>query len=886
MDSATLERVSQALADRYTVEQTIGRGGMATVLRATDRKHGRAVAIKVLDPEIGQSVSPERFEAEIRVTAALQHPHLLPLFDSGEAGARLFYVMPFVEGESLRTRLDRERQLPLADVVRLTTAMAHALDYAHSRGVLHRDLKPENILLQAGQPIIADFGIALATQRAPGARITQTGFSVGTPQYMSPEQASGERDLDARSDQFALAAVVYEMLTGEPPFSGATPAIVMTRLMTERPRPVHVTRPQVPVAVHAAVDKALSFAPADRFTTSGAFAEALAVGSVATTPASVVTAALPARARGIGRWVAIGAATVALAAAAVAWTRRVPTSGAPAAAAARGHVVLTVPTGASGATALAARVDDALAQALGQLPWLQVRTASSALATDDAVLGAARAAGAGYVAITSLLPSADGGGELRMKVMDVARGTLVRQLPSASIASASNPATIAGIVAPLAVVIGFTTNRHLGADVLPRDRMPQLDAFVAFTEALDEFRMASSPLRADPSIVAMRRAVAKDTSFLQAKLWLGALYGWTAYLARRDGGVERADTVLRWAEDGLARGTRHEQVLAELARSQVNELESRALDALRAEVARAPRSPLRRMLVSRLIEINRPYEALRLTRAYITAVQQSGDSVERATLWNEWSSEAELWHYTGHYDSTLATVRRTFGTRSADLALRNTELYALAALGRVEEAERLLAQIESTPSDGSVLGFVGNTYSTLAIEFAAHGYPEPARRVAEQGVRWFEFNREASRDDVAVGLRKALLEEFLGRQAAAESTARRIAVAPGANEVRVTGLLGRFAARAGRTAEVESLTAVLRALPAARLQGAPTYELATIAARQGRAHWDEAVQLLELALRQHAGFGIRRRLHTFDDWRPLKDYPPFTRIITPADSLQ
>lgn len=218
-----IDRLNAALAGRYLVERLVGEGGMATVYLARDLKHDRQVALKVLKPELGAVLGVERFLAEIKVTANLQHPNLLALFDSGEAEGSLFYVMPFVEGESLRARLEREKQLPIDEAVRIAIAVASALSYAHERGVIHRDLKPENILLQAGQPVIADFGIALAVSNAGGTRVTQTGLSLGTPQYMSPEQATGDRALDARSDIYSLAAVTYEMIAGEAPHSGIRP---------------------------------------------------------------------------------------------------------------------------------------------------------------------------------------------------------------------------------------------------------------------------------------------------------------------------------------------------------------------------------------------------------------------------------------------------------------------------------------------------------------------------------------------------------------------------------------------------------------------------------------------------------------------------------------
>lgn len=270
-----LDQLTAALAGRYEVEREIGAGGMATVYLARDVKHNRRVALKVLKPELGAVLGVERFLSEIQVTANLQHPNLLPLFDSGEAHGLLFYVMPFVEGESLRARLDREKQLPVDEAVRLAVAIANALEYAHQHGVIHRDMKPENILLQAGQPVIADFGIALAVSNAGGARVTQTGLSLGTPQYMSPEQATGDRVIDARSDIYSLSAMTYEMLVGDPPHLGSTAQAIVAKVLTERPPSVQVARPAVGDAIAHAVERGLEKLPADRWTSAAEFAEAL-----------------------------------------------------------------------------------------------------------------------------------------------------------------------------------------------------------------------------------------------------------------------------------------------------------------------------------------------------------------------------------------------------------------------------------------------------------------------------------------------------------------------------------------------------------------------------------------------------------------------------------
>ena len=271
------ERVRASLAGRYTIERELGRGGMATVYLARDLKHDRPVALKVLRPELAAVLGAERFLREIRLTAQLQHPHILTLIDSGEAEGFLYYVMPYVEGESLRQRLEREGQLPLDEALRITRAIASALDFAHARGVIHRDIKPENIMLHQGEPMVADFGIALAVSSAGRERLTETGLSLGTPAYMSPEQASAEPKLDGRTDQYSLACVLYEMLAGEPPYTGPTAQAIIAKRLSE-PIPHLRTVRDVPEAVERAVTKALAKAPADRYATADQFVAALAPG--------------------------------------------------------------------------------------------------------------------------------------------------------------------------------------------------------------------------------------------------------------------------------------------------------------------------------------------------------------------------------------------------------------------------------------------------------------------------------------------------------------------------------------------------------------------------------------------------------------------------------
>jgi len=272
------DRLRAALADHYTLERELGEGGMATVYLARDVRHNRNVAIKVMHPELALRIGAERFLKEIETTANLQHPNILPLFDSGRVEGTVFYVMPYVQGESLRSRLNRETQLPVGDAIRIAGDIAAGLDYAHRHGVIHRDIKPDNVLFHDGRALVADFGIALArSQGGEGdeTRMTRSGVSLGTPEYMSPEQAAGHQNLDQRTDVYALGVVLYEMLAGQPPFTAATAQAIFARVMSDEPRPLLSQRKTVPPHVDAAVSRALEKLPADRWESAAQFAEAL-----------------------------------------------------------------------------------------------------------------------------------------------------------------------------------------------------------------------------------------------------------------------------------------------------------------------------------------------------------------------------------------------------------------------------------------------------------------------------------------------------------------------------------------------------------------------------------------------------------------------------------
>jgi Tol biopolymer transport system component/tRNA A-37 threonylcarbamoyl transferase component Bud32 len=322
------ERLSTALAGRYRIERELGQGGMATVYLAEDLRHDRKVAVKVLKPELAAVLGAERFVIEIKTTASLQHPHILPLFDSGTVDGFLFYVMPYIQGETIRDKLNRETQFGVEEAVRVTREVADALDYAHRHGVIHRDIKPENLLLHDGRAMVMDFGIALAVSAAAGGRMTETGLSLGTPHYMSPEQATAEKDLTPRADVYSLAAVLYEMLTGHPPHVGPTTQQIIMKIITEPVQPVTALRKSVPPNVTAALARALEKLPADRFDSARAFGDALAAQgfTYATVATAGAGATQGAASRGGRRttWLALAVAAALAVVAAIGWLRPSP----------------------------------------------------------------------------------------------------------------------------------------------------------------------------------------------------------------------------------------------------------------------------------------------------------------------------------------------------------------------------------------------------------------------------------------------------------------------------------------------------------------------------------------------------------------------------------
>jgi tetratricopeptide (TPR) repeat protein len=863
-----MDALRTAVADRYAVEREIGAGGMATVFLARDVRHGRMVALKVLRPELGAVLGAERFFSEIRVTASLQHPNLLPLFDSGEAAGQLFYVMPYVEGETLRARLDRETQLPIDDVVRLTDALASALDYAHARGIVHRDLKPENILLQSGQPMIADFGIALAVANSGGARITQTGLSLGTPQYMSPEQATGERGVDARSDQYSLAAVVYEMLTGEPPHAGPTAQAIIARLMTEKPRSVRNARESVSSAADAAILRALAKIPADRFSSCGEFATALRLAARAgadpvLSPASALSTARSRRPLAVVAGVAVVAAT-----AGGAWFAMRP---AASGALDPRQIYVTEPISVSaGLEAAASGVSDALLRGIGEMSWAKVASASPGSTAADPIAAARRAGAATAVTMAVVVAGADSA-QVQIRLYDAASGTILRTMPTVRVARTASPAALQAAATPAVVAAGFVTDPALGPAMLPAGNMPDPTTFKMFESAMQDFGRADTVSR-NRMFASLHAAVAREPSFRLGRLMLGMSYAYTT-IASRDITVARyADSVRKWAMEQRDQMTPFEAAIADFSLNSATTFSDAGVSAARTIARLAPRSSVARALPDMLLDMNRPAEALTAMGAVIRLL---GDSTPAGAF----IRLGEVRHYLGDYRAALSACRDGRKLHPQDIELLRCELGALSALGDSTAIMPLLDDVSAAPANDRLYGFAGDILSTTGNELRAHGHPQLGRQVVARAMGWFEANESASQN-YNIALRKGMTLEAAGRPGESltylQDLSRRYP-----SDIRARGFIGRLLADKGDMEGVAREIAWLKAQPTEKLQGSPTYELATIEAHLGPSHRDAAVQLLAQSLRLGQGWAILRRIHWFRDWDPLRDYPPFQAAIKP-----
>jgi serine/threonine protein kinase/tetratricopeptide (TPR) repeat protein len=866
--SDPIARLNAAIGRRYTIERELGRGGMGTVYLAVDRKHGRKVAIKVLPPDVAAALGPERFLREIRIAAQLSHPHILPLHDSGQAAGLLYYVMPYVQGESLRSRLAREGRLPVADAVEIARQMADALSSAHANGVIHRDVKPENILL-AGYPpselggtgwhsLLADFGVAKAfgmTHSASHGRSdeahTDSGLPLGTAAYASPEQAAGSRVLDGRSDIYSLGCVLYEMLVGVQPGGGPTASEILEKRFAVPPPPARKSRAEVPEWIDGVLARALALNPAERFPTAAEFRDRLAFPPpIRPESAAAVT---PGRYPRL-LWMGAGAAMLTIIVAAVAFGPRYAANPDPK------QVVVAGFDNKTGDSAMAPIGDiaaDYIARGLASTRLLhQVYDARAAAresgkpARADPAAGRelGKKVGAGTVLWGSYYRDGDSL-HFEATLLDAASGRVILSLEPA-VGPLESPTRVVEILrqrvmGAFAAVFQAPRFESWEAQSIP----PTYDAYrevLAGSEAVWNFDY-------ERAIHHSRRALAFDSSYVGAKVELAVALG-------EHGDCSEVDSIARSLE--LTRDR-----LAPVDRGRLNWATARcrgdfaaALDASRAVIEATPGSVGSRLLGSIMaIELFRPREALELLQPLDSRIDELTST--RRGMYRGFRQIA--YHMLGDYRAELAEARTDIRPEEPG----GGGGAALAALGRVAEArqevEKLLQQNDTQGAQ------------CVALELRAHGHAHDGQAMLEKVVGWYRAHPNedpaTANDNPCLWIQLSALYDA-GLWSEAREDYERLAASDTTN-VNARAGLGALAARQGDRVEVARIERWLSDRP--WTHGRAMYARARMAALLGNR--EQAVARLRDAF--DLGLGSRQSIHIDPDFESLRDYPPYQELM-------
>jgi tetratricopeptide (TPR) repeat protein len=872
-----LLKLTSALADRYRVERQLGRGGMATVYLAQDLKHDRPVALKVLHPELAATVGPDRFLREIRTTARLDHPHILPVFDSGEAASLLWYTMPYVEGESLRDRLRREVQLPVDDAVRISCEVAEALAYAHEHGIIHRDIKPENILLTRGGARVADFGVARALEAGAGGKLTETGLAVGTPAYMSPEQASAGQ-VDGRSDVYALGCVLYEMLVGEPPYTGPTAQAIVAKRLSDPVPSVRRLREELPEELDAAIRRALAKTPADRFPTAAEFAKALAEPGARHVPVARV------RKRHQKRFAMLGALGAGLAIVVALWLTRLAERGGTN----PKRVMVAVLANRTGNPALdpvgltaADYINRGLVQTglvevvdVGVL-YVQGRAATGEPAEPRAL---ARRNGAGIVVAGSYDQSGDSL-VFQAAILDVRSGRVLQALEPVRGPLGRRELALEALRQRVTVGLAGLLDPRLSELTTPSPEPPNDAAYQAFVAGQSAYWGGDN----EEAIAQFHRSARLDSTYLTAAVWV-AMSNWDP------SGCAVADSVGRALlphRDQLTLLDRL-QLDAQLAACRGDyETASRILSQPAPALSRLPQFQMFRALFTRLA--GRPHEAVEILRRLdperdLGWLPDIGKVLYRRDL-------AVAYHALGDYRNELRVARDLARKDPNRLASIGLESHALAGLGKTSDVLDRLERAWRLPPDPLMnypLTYLNSGRPTLvntpgrlcyeaALELQAHGQPEAGRRAAERAVSWYRAqpSEEQRQPEYRYTLGRSL--ELLGQYDQAQSLIQGLSAEDPGN-VGYQGVLGVLAARRGDRAEAQRINLALAALSQPYLTGFPTYYRAQIAAVLGAR--DRAVELLRDAIAQGA-VDPWEHLHSEPAFAALHGYPPFDDALRP-----
>ena len=877
-----LERLSQALAERYTVEREIGRGGMANVFRAEDLRHHRKVALKVLHPELTASLGAERFQREIEIAAGLDHPHILKLLDSGEADGLLYYAMPYVEGESLRERLERECQLPIDEAVRIAREVADGLSHAHRRGVVHRDIKPANIMLLESHALIADFGVAKAVA-GQGQALTSTGLAVGTPAYMSPEQASGG-EVDARSDLYALGCVLYEMLAGEPPLVGRTPRATAALRLTQTPAPRPVLRDTVPEGLDRIAQQLLATTPADRHGTAERLIEELEGSEQGRPPARTS----PSRRLGVNRAVVIGIKIGLILA--VLWGAKVllrpdlheldPLRIAV--------LPLTNLTGDSELDPLGQQIAERIGdvtrrEEVGlQVPAAEVAEALRAEGGSTSAL--ARATGAGRV-ISGSYATAGDSLSFRLVLTDAMAGV---QLGTAVASSpAHQPLKAIPRLEEQAAVLFLMLADEEDPDAW--GALPTLDAYRMTRKARQHFRNSEH----DEMFTSAVLAAEFDPRFLLPKLF--------AYVSSSDSAL--ADSVWQSIDprrQEIPLGYRRWFEALEL-RWGLGARGTYANDVYRATGRTIDSGTYFGNYVWHAWEcmaVNRPAEASAALEDAIRLAEANPTSVRWASCTSCFRAARRLstsaFHMLGDHERELEAARSLLALDPDQLSYRYRELLALVGLGRVGEVEARIQALAGLTAD---LMSPGEVLLGVAMDLRQHGFEDGAAEAFDRAIGWYETLNAEGRLDAENAGRFGRTLYYAGRWERARDILQplfgELEVHPGSATgdlpgaalwVEYVGTLGRLSARYGDETGIERYIAMLRTMDAstALLRGRAKLQLAQIASLRGQR--DEALTLLRQALDEGHGYFWNIFVHPSSiayDFAGMADYPPFEEFMRP-----
>ena len=884
--SGLWERLLETLGTMYDFERELGGGGMSRVFVAVERRFDRRVVVKVLAPELAAGVSADRFAREVALAARLQQANIVPVFDSGEIDGLPYYTMPWVEGESLRARLDARGAASIAETVSIVSDVARALSYAHAHGVVHRDIKPENILRSGHTAVVTDFGIAKALSAArtlaPFETLTQVGTSLGTPAYMAPEQAMGDPATDHRADLYALGVVAYELLAGERPFTAATLHELVRAHVTQMPTPIASRRPDVPAALAELVMRSLEKDPADRPQSADEMLQSLErlhdlpSGERAASPTA-------SQKRRVLRGPAIaGLVTLVVAAVAAAlWWRH---DLVPVATLDPARVLVATPVAAEPSLReLAGMSQSAISRALGGLQSVRLADPAAddeARAAGDAdakVTRVARRAQAGTVVRATIYPLGADSMRLDMRVIDANTGDLVRALRPIRIARNATDSVWTVALDPLLATVAITAFPWLGARALPVGDPPR---FASVREMLTALALITRTDSDSHTAMAVQAAHATqlDTTFLQARLWqavevrtIGAP-GYNPFV--------RAvlDTVMQVVAPRRDRLSPFELTLFDYVAAASHNDQGALLDALRRMQDIAPDVYLARDLPNRLLDVNRPREALALLLRARPTRGLDGKLVQPSESPQRWATLADIYHYLGDHNAERDAAAKLRRLRPDDATSLRYQLKAAAALHDSAEVERLLTDARSLRTSTSSYDFFGDVALQAGQELQAHGMERFGRSLVQRGIDWFDAQPLADKP-WRVRLRHAIAYHDVHDEARALATLRTVADA-GIDTAYVLylGMRGRVAAAAGDTVGARAADSAL-ATRGRGMGGSNTLERAFIAADLGQR--DRAVTLLQESFAQGYGFTIRWRLHWLTDTKPLRGYPPFEQLLQP-----